>query len=167
MFRRLQRIQDFIDARTSDLLERIERIEAAQAALRARVEGERQLRFLAREIGKAADLAPIIGDAVEKLAQALRSPLPRGRAGGLARARTAWRHFDGTFLLEAAKAEVYLAERERYAVGGGHGSQTRSASMMVPLPPIAFTTSFSWIPYNGLLGRLEESRAAAIVTQFP
>lgn len=61
---------------------------------------------------------PVIGDAVEKFAQAMRAPVPRGRAGGLARARSAWRYFDGTFVPESEKLEAYRLEYERYASGG-------------------------------------------------
>ena len=103
---------------TSDLLERIQRLEREQAELRSRLEGERQLRILAAQIVEAAQVAPIIGDAVEKFAQAMRAPLPRGRAGGLARARNAWRYFVGTFMPESEKSEAYLADYERYAAGG-------------------------------------------------
>jgi hypothetical protein len=40
--------------RTSNLLERIERIEVAEALLREQIEGERQLRFLVTQIVGAA-----------------------------------------------------------------------------------------------------------------
>ncbi len=106
------------DVRTSDLLERIQRIEAEQSALRAEIAGERQLRFLAAEIVRAAQAAPVIGNAVDNFAQAMRTPVPRGRVGGLARARGAWRYFDGTFMPESEKLEVYREEYERYAAGG-------------------------------------------------
>ena len=56
-----------IDARTSDILERIQRIEAEQAALRAEIEGERRLRFLSGEIVGAAQLAPVIGSDIEAI----------------------------------------------------------------------------------------------------
>jgi hypothetical protein len=88
------------------------------ASLRTRLEGERQLRILAAQIVGAAQAAPVIGNAVENFAQAMRAPIPRGRAGGLARARSAWRHFDGTFVPESAKTEAQIAEYERYAAGG-------------------------------------------------
>ncbi len=108
-----------IDARTSDIIERIQRIEAEQAALRAEIEGERQLRFLTVEIVGAAQMAPIIGSAVERFAQAMRcAPLARGVAGGRERARTAWRYSDGTFMPESEKYEAYREERERYSAGG-------------------------------------------------
>jgi hypothetical protein len=78
-----------LDACTSDLLDRIQRIEAEQAALRAEIEGERQLRFLTAQIVAAAQATPVIGAAIEKFTQAMRVPFPRCRAGGLARARQA------------------------------------------------------------------------------
>jgi len=102
----------------TELLESIQRLEREQAQLRARLEGDRQLRFLAVQIVGAAHVAPVIGSAVEKFAQAMRAPLPRGGAGGLARARTAWRFLDGTFMPASFKFEARLAEYQRYAAGG-------------------------------------------------
>src|ERR1035441_6458420 len=90
-----------LDARTSDIVERIQRIEAEQAALRAQIETERQLRFLVGEITGAAYAAPVVGDALARFATSMRAPVRRGRAGGLARASTAWRYFDGTFIPES------------------------------------------------------------------
>lgn len=103
---------------TSDLTARVQRLELEHAALRARLEGERQLRILAAHIASAAQAAPVIGAAIERFAQAMRAPLPRGRTGGLARARTAWRYFDGTFMPESEKEAAYAEEYERYAKGG-------------------------------------------------
>lgn len=103
---------------TSDLLERIQRLEREHAELRARLEGERQLRILTAQIVGAAQAAPIIGEAVEKFAQAMRAPLPRGRTGGLARARSARRYYDGTFMPESEKEAAYFDEYERFARGG-------------------------------------------------
>ncbi len=100
------------------MLERIERIEAEQSALRAEIQGERRLRFLTAEVFGAAHAAPFIGSAFEHFAQAMRAPLPRGRAGGLARARGAWRYFDGTFMPESEKREAYRLDYERFARGG-------------------------------------------------
>jgi hypothetical protein len=102
----------------SGLLERIQRLEREHAELRARLDGERQLRTLAAQIVGAAQIAPIIGEAIESFAKAMRAPSPRGRAGGLARARSAWRYFDGTFMPESLKMEARLADYERYATGG-------------------------------------------------
>ena len=107
-----------LDRTTSDLLERIQRLEREHAELRARLEGERQLRILAAQIVGAAQVAPVIGSAIEKFAQAMRAPSPRGRAGGLARARGAWRYFDGTFMPESARLDARIAEYDRYAAGG-------------------------------------------------
>jgi hypothetical protein len=107
-----------IEVRTSDLLERIQRIEAEQAALRAEIESDRQLRFLTTEIVGVAQAAPIIGNAIENFAQAMRRQLPRGRAGGIARASSAWRYFDGTFMPESEKDVAHREEYERFAAGG-------------------------------------------------
>jgi len=96
----------------SELLERIHRLAREQVEPRARLEVERQLRI------PAAQVAPIIGEAVERFAQAMRAPLPHGRAGGLARARSAWRYFDGTFMPESEMTFAFLADYERYAAGG-------------------------------------------------
>jgi hypothetical protein len=57
---------------TSDLLERIQRLECEQTELRARLEGERRLRILAARIVGAAQVAAVVGDAVERFAQAMR-----------------------------------------------------------------------------------------------
>jgi hypothetical protein len=103
---------------TIELLERIQRLEREQEELRARLEADRQLRILAAQIVAAAQIAPVIGGAVEKFAQCMRTPLPRGRAGGVSRARSAWRYFDGTFMPESEKDEAYRDEYERYAAGG-------------------------------------------------
>jgi hypothetical protein len=51
----------------------------------------------------------------------MRAPLSlprRGHAGGLARARSAWRYLDGTFMPESEKEAAYLPEYERYAADG-------------------------------------------------
>ena len=36
----------------------------------------------------------------------------------LARARSAWRYFDGTFMPESVKLEAHFARYERYSAGG-------------------------------------------------
>jgi hypothetical protein len=100
------------------LLERIQRLERGHAELRVPLEDKRRLRILAAQIVEAAHVAPIIGDAIEKFAQAMRAPLPRGPAGGLARARNAWRYFDGTFMPESEKLEACREEYQPYAAGG-------------------------------------------------
>ena len=103
---------------TSDLAARVQRLETEHAALRARLEGDRQLRVFMTHIVAAAQVAPAVGAAIERFAEAMRAPLPRGRAGGLARARCAWRYFDGTFMPESEKEAAYIEEYERYAAGG-------------------------------------------------
>ena len=113
---------------TSDLSARVQRLELEHAALRVRLEGERQLRILTAHIASAAQVAPVIEAAIERFAQAMRAPLPRGRTGGLARARTAWRYFDGTFMPESEKEAAYAEEYERYAKGGRARAASASRS---------------------------------------
>jgi hypothetical protein len=108
-------IRDELIHTTSALLARIQRLEDGQAEMRARLEGERQLRVFTANLAAAAQVAPAIGAAIEGFAEAMRAPLPCGRAGGLARARTAWRYFDGTFMsvseIEAADLECTSVTR--------------------------------------------------------
>jgi hypothetical protein len=118
-----RQIKDELVLTTSDLVARIQRLENEQAEIRAWLERERQLRVFTANLAAAAQIAPAVGAAIERFAEAMRAPLPRGRAGGVARARTAWRYFDGTFMPESAKLEARIAEYERYAAGG----RTRSA----------------------------------------
>jgi hypothetical protein len=106
---------------TSDLSARVQRLEVEHAVLRARFEGERQLRILTAHVAAAAQTALAIGGAMERFAEAMRAPLPvppRGRAGGLARAKSAWRYFDGTFMPDSEKEVANVEEYERYALGG-------------------------------------------------
>jgi hypothetical protein len=103
---------------TSALLERVQRLEEEQAHLRAWLKGERQLRLFTAESAAAAQTVPLVGAAIEAFAESIRSPLPRGRAGGLGRAHTAWRYFDGTFMPESEKERALREEYERSAVGG-------------------------------------------------
>ncbi|HYK65827.1 MAG TPA: hypothetical protein VEY94_12840 [Patescibacteria group bacterium] len=58
------------EAATSYLLNRSQRVEHQHAELRARLEGERQLRIFAAQIVGAAQVAPVIGEAIERFAQA-------------------------------------------------------------------------------------------------
>lgn len=102
---------------TSELLEQVQRLEEEQAQLRFRLDGQRQLRILTAQVSAAAKAA-VVGDAIEPFSRTIREPILRGRAGGLARARTAWRYFDGTFMPESAKLEAFRVEYERYAAGG-------------------------------------------------
>jgi hypothetical protein len=113
---------------TSDLTARVQRLEGEQAALRARLEGERQLRIFTAHVAAAAAVAPAIGAAIERFAEAMRAPLPRGRAGGLERSKGAWRYFDGTFMRESEKETAYLEEYERYAAGGRARAATAGRS---------------------------------------
>lgn len=118
-----------LEQRASGISARVQRLEAAHAALRAEIEGERNLRLLAAHVVAAAEAAPIIGAALQQFALAMRTPMPHGRAGGLARARSAWRYLDGTFMPEWEKDEAYRAEYDRYARGGrARAASARRAS---------------------------------------
>lgn len=107
---------------TSDLTARVHRLETEHAALRTRLQGEHQLRLLTANVVAAAQAAPVIGAAIERFAQAMRASLPKGRVGGLARAKTAWRYADGTFLSDSDRTqaieELEFEKYERYAAGG-------------------------------------------------
>ncbi len=61
---------------------------------------------------------------MEGFVLAMRRPLPRGRSGGLARASTAWRFSDGTFMPESVKFEAYQEEYQRHAAGGRSRART-------------------------------------------
>jgi len=110
--------RDALERATSDLIQRIQRLEREHVQLRAQLEGERHLRMFAIQLSNAAAGAPALGAAFERVAESMRAPAPRGRAGGLARASKAWRRFDGTFMPESVKIDAYHQEYERYAVGG-------------------------------------------------
>ncbi len=119
LFRRYDREQ--LVRATSDLAARVQRLETEHGALRARLEGERQFRLFTVNVAAAAQAAPAIGAAIEQFAQAMRAPLtppPRGSAGGLARARSAWRYFNGTFMPDSEKEATYFEQYERHAAGG-------------------------------------------------
>lgn len=141
-------IEQLEDA-TSVLSPRVQQLEEQQAALLACFEGARQFRIFTAHIGAAAETALAIGAAVEGFAERTRAPLPRpprGHAGGRARARTAWRYSDGTFMSNAklAKLQVEVQERmdsaaqseyERYAAGGrGRAAQAQRAPNGTFLP---------------------------------
>ena len=107
-----------LEAITTDIVTRPQRLEREQMELRAHVEGDCQVRIFAANVACAGRAAPSIGAAIERFAKAMRAPIPRGRTGGLARARSAWRYLDGTFMPELEKYEAYIEEYERYARGG-------------------------------------------------
>jgi hypothetical protein len=120
LFRRFESGQ--LEQATSDLTARVQRLETERDLLHARLEGEHQLRMLTAHITAAAQAAPVIGAAIERFAEAMRSPVPVGRTDGLARAEAAWRQSDGTFMPEGERAvaieEFQPAEYERYAAAG-------------------------------------------------
>jgi len=116
-------------ALASESVARVQHLEHEFAQLQARLEGEREVRIFAANITSAGQAAPMIGTAIEYFARSMRRPERRGRAGGLARARRAWRYLDGTFMPESEKEAVYLEEYERFAAGGrARAAHARRAS---------------------------------------
>jgi len=63
-----------------------------------------------------------VSENFERVLRSPTAPVVRGRAGGLSRAREAWRYSDGTFMPESDKEAVIeeyeREEYERYAAGG-------------------------------------------------
>ena len=87
-----------------------------------------RLQRMLRGIHEAAELAIRQGlpaaVAIAKGLRAVTRPLAPGKAGGLARARTAWRYLDGTFMPESEKIEAHQAEYECRAAGGRERART-------------------------------------------
>jgi len=110
----------------ADIQRELSRLEAELGAMRAELAALKSATAsaspwprLATEISSAAEAATSQGMVAGELSR----PAPvRGRAGGLARARDAWRCSDGTFMpdydKEAEIAEHEIEEYERYAAGG-------------------------------------------------
>lgn len=104
----------------SNVLPRLQRVEHELMSARL----GRSLAELHVAIQLTIDQGLEAAEAVEHGLRGILAPLPRGSAGGLARARTAWRYLDGTFMPEREKELAYLQEYERYAKGG----RTRAAT---------------------------------------
>src|SRR5271163_132215 len=115
-----------IEARISEVTDRLQRLEHDHAQLLARIEAENAMRRAVAGATEAAQTAAIVGAAIEGFAGAMRRPLKRGRAGGLARARQVSRlrerWSDGRYMShedwEQIEREVASAEYMRYAAGG-------------------------------------------------
>ncbi len=71
-----------LERRASEIGARIQRLEEAQAALKASLERARRVSVLVASIAAAAQAEPAIGLAMKNFARAMRSPRPRGRLGG-------------------------------------------------------------------------------------
>jgi hypothetical protein len=65
------RLRQQLEILTSDLRERLQRLEDDQTQLRARFDGERHLRILTASISSETQIAPIIGKAFEDFALAM------------------------------------------------------------------------------------------------
>jgi hypothetical protein len=133
---------------TSTLEERIQQLGVELAELSARVptlDDPNLIARLAARVSRAHAKADreldrfllAIHSAGETAATLSALEARRGRAGGLARARTAWRYIDGTFMPESEKSEAYREEYERFAAGGrARAAQARRASDGSFLPRI-------------------------------
>ncbi len=111
------------------LAEMIQRVQAAQAATPSVFDSDDVIDRIAARVaaklsreGAEAAIAVEVGRAIEAFAAAMRRPLRRDLAGGRARARSAWRYADGTFMSEGQRTatieEFEIADYERYAAGG-------------------------------------------------
>jgi phage shock protein A len=80
-----------LEARISEVTDRLQRLERDHAQLIARIEGASALRRVVAAANEAAQTGAIVGAAIEGFASAMRQPLKRGRAGGLARASQGYR----------------------------------------------------------------------------
>ena len=110
----------------------------AIAALAARVDearlrSQRKLDRLLAGIHDAGEAALLLGAAFENFAANLRAPGKRGWAGGIARARLAWRYSDGAFMpndeAKQLREEFELEEYEHHAAGGrARASRARRAA---------------------------------------
>ena len=126
MWRRRSNIISAFERTTSELRERIQQLECEQADLRARFEGETQLHRVTANIADAAQTALAIGLGIEYFAAAMRKPLRRGRAGGIARAVQARKLYerwtDGRYMSHEDWEEIERKTEEaaymRHAAGG-------------------------------------------------
>lgn len=110
----VQQLARELDELRTNMHVRVQQVEEECARIR--------LQRMLREVHKATHLAIRLSlpaaRAIEAALRATAAPLPRGKAGGLARARTAWRYTDGTLMPEEEKIEAYREEYERHAAGG-------------------------------------------------
>jgi hypothetical protein len=122
---------------TSTLEQRIQQLSAELAELRAHIvprDDSNLVAVLADRVSRAQVKADhelerfllAIHSVAETAAMHATLSTRRGRAGGLARAPTAWRYLDGTFMPDTEKSEGYRKEYERDAAGG----RARAASAL-------------------------------------
>lgn len=121
-FQRMMFRRSSLLAQLSEMAARIQQLEQQHAELRASVESDRQLRALVAQIVGAAQIAPVVGEAFEEFAQAMRARQPRGRAGAALASRIGERWHDGRFMAHAdweqIEREVAESAYMRSAAGG-------------------------------------------------
>jgi hypothetical protein len=110
----VQQLTHDLNQLRADVTDRLQQVEEECARIR--------FGRMASAISEAAELAMRQGLpaalAIAKGLRAVVANLPPGKAGGLARARQAWRYSDGTFMPESEKFAAYREEYERHAAGG-------------------------------------------------
>lgn len=143
---------DALRVTTSTLERRIQQLSVELAELRSRVPTLDDPNLIARLAARLSRVHAKADRELDRFLLAIHSAgetaatlsaleARRGRAGGLARARTAWRYNNGTFMPESEKSEAYREEYERFAAGGrARASQARRASDGTFLPRIELTS---------------------------
>lgn len=126
--RQMRELRTEVEQMRADVLPLVSR--ASDRAVRRAARAERRRRiaiavFLRRYLAAKVRQADEVGAAFEGFGQAMRSPLPRRQIsllGGRARAKSAFRGKDGTFLstaeVDALLDEIAAEEYERHAPGG-------------------------------------------------
>ena len=111
---------------TSTLTQRIQQLSEELAKLRAHIPKPDDPNLAAQLAAHLNRAHATVNRQLDRLLEGIRSGaevaalLTRlGRAGSLARARTAWRYLDGTFMPESVRLDAYREEYERHAAGGG------------------------------------------------
>ena len=115
-----------VEAQISEIRGSLQRLQRDHAQLVARIDAEAAMRRVVAGAVQAAQTGATVGAALEDFARAMRRPLKRGRAGGLARAslasRIGERWPDGRVMAHAdweqIERKVAEAAYMRFAAGG-------------------------------------------------
>lgn len=139
-----------IEAQVSEISESLQRLQRDHAQLLVHIDGEAALRRVIAGALHAAQNGATIGAALEGFASAMRRPLKRGHAGGLARAslasRIGERWPDGRFMAhsdwEQIEREVAEAAYMRRAAGGFARAASAMRSLDGTFAPIRVREGF-------------------------
>jgi hypothetical protein len=119
-----RRVTKELVSAASALLERVQRREEQQRELRARIDEERQPRIF------TAQTAPTEPELT--ITQFAPTALLHGRAGGLSRARYAWRYLDGTLMPESERQRPHLPSTRGTLQEGAPVLRSLSARLTEP-----------------------------------